>query len=108
MISRNTKTVSDSTVNHEDTYRDLLNGKLLECFSNGLSFTDIIVTTQTNLDGEDYLHAYIVFEGDINTLDPAKTLSISTALWLDAKEMGYSAIPIQSFVEKSEWLAANR
>ena len=91
----------------EDTFRDLIVAILRERFPDGFNFTDIIVEPRTDHDGETYLHTYIVFEGDIRKFDPAKTLGISTMLWPHSREMGYDAIPIQSYVEKSEWAAVN-
>ena len=91
----------------KDSFRDLITTILKERFPEGFNFTDIIVERRTSHDGESYIHTYIVFEGDIRKFDPAKTLGISTMLWPRSREMGYEAIPIQSFVEKSEWAAVN-
>ena len=61
-----------------------------------------------NFDGEDYIHTYIVVEGDFKKLDPAKTMGISTELWPEAKRMGYVGFPMQSYVKKSEWVRVAR
>ena len=92
----------------KETFRRLIAEMLKERFPDGLNFTDILVEPRVDQDGEKYLHSYILFQGDIKRLDPAKTLGMSTILWPHAREMGYEAIPIQSFVEKSEWEAENR
>ena len=89
-------------------YFTILQGILNERFSNEFNFTEIRVEPRIDHDGEDYLHTYIVFEGDWRKMDPGKTLGISTILWPEAMKMGYGAIPIQSFVEKSEWMAMQR
>ena len=89
-------------------YFTILQGILSDRFSDDFNFTEIRVEPLTDHDGEDYLHTYIVFEGDWRKLDPGKTLGISTILWPEAIRMGYEAIPIQSFVEKSEWMAMHR
>ena len=91
----------------EDEYRKLVEGILKERFPAGLIFANIIVEPSTSFDGEEYIHTYILFEGELKDLDPGKTLGISTRLWPDARRMGYPGIPIQSFVEKSEWTAVN-
>ena len=54
-------------------------------------------------EGRDYLHTYIVFDGNQNDLDPSWTMRLSGRVWQQAEELGFVAIPIQSFVEKSEW-----
>ena len=91
----------------EDEYRKLVEEILKERFPDGLNFANIIVEPSVNLDGEGYIHTYILFEGESKNLDPGKTLGISTRLWPNSKTMGYPGIPIQSFVQKSEWVAAN-
>ncbi len=91
----------------KDNYRHLVDQILKERFSDGFPFTDIIVEPSVNFDGEDYFHTYIIFEGEWKKLDTRKIMGISTELWPDSKEMGYPGIPIQSFVEKSEWVAVN-
>ncbi len=108
MTDKNTMMGPGSIHDPEDTFRGIVVEMLGERFPRDLIFVDIIVESRQDHDGEDYLHTYIVFDGDIKKLDPAKTLGIATDLWPRAREMGYSAIPIQSFVEKSEWMAANR
>jgi hypothetical protein len=107
MLSEFTNMRSDGSGSLEDEYRELVDEILKERFPDGFSFTKIIVEPSTNLDGEDYIHTYIVFEGELKNLDPGKTLGISTRLWPDARKMGYAGIPIQSFVKKSEWTAVN-
>ena len=51
----------------------------------------------------DYLHSYIVFDGNQENLDPTWTLSLSNSLWAQAEKLGYPGIPIQLFVRMSEW-----
>ena len=100
--------MSDATLDPSDIIASLVKGILKDRFPDGFVFDPIIVESRTDFDGEDYLHTHIVFEGDIKNLDPAKTLGISTMLWPHARKLGYPSIPIQSFVEKSEWMAVNR
>ena len=98
----------DGTVDPDGEFRILVRGIVRDRFPAGFDFTDIVVEPCIDQDGEKYIHTYIVFDGDIKMLDPGKTLGISTLLWPKARDMGFSAIPVQSFVEKSEWAAVSR
>ena len=76
---------------------------LSERFKDEFDFGPIVVMPRFDDDGEGYLHSYIVFRGDQKKLDPTWTLRLSNRLWARAEELGYPGIPIQLFVEKSEW-----
>lgn len=76
---------------------------LRERFNDDFEFGPIVVTPRYDHDGEEYLHSYIVFKGDQKKLDPTWTLGLSRQLWARAEELGYPGIPMQLFVEKSEW-----
>ena len=85
--------------------RDLIRKVLRERFADELDFGPIVVLPRFDDDGEEYLHSYIVFDGDQKKLDPTWTLRLSRRLWSRAEELGYPGIPIQLFVKKSEWPA---
>lgn len=72
-------------------------------FHDEFVFSPIIVEPRIDHDGDEDLHTYIVFDGDQKRLDPTWTASLSGRLWPHAEKLGFHAIPIQSFVEKSEW-----
>lgn len=83
--------------------------EMLEEHFNGLFvFNPIVVEVKTDHDDQDYLHAYIVFDGDFDKLDPGWTVDLSEKLWPHTRELGYPGIPIQSFVAKSEWKTLQR
>ena len=98
----------DGIVDPDGEFRIFVRGIVKDRFPTGLDFTDIVVEPCIDQDGEIYIHTYIVFDGDIKMLDPGKTLGISTLLWPKARDMGFGAVPVQSFVEKSEWAAVSR
>ena len=83
--------------------KEMLQCLLEERFKDEFEFGPIVVLPRFDHDGEEYLHSYIVFEGDQKKLDPTWTLGLSRRLWSRAEELGYPGIPIQLFVEKSEW-----
>ena len=88
--------------------RDLIRDVLRERFAGEIEFGPIVVLPRFDDDGEEYLHSYIVFDGDQEKLDPTWTLRLSRRLWSRAEELGYPGIPIQLFVEKSEWPALSK
>lgn len=98
--------VDEKTKKFEQTVRDLLQ----EQFSNEneFEFDPIVVVPRFDDDGQEYLHSYIVFQGDQKKLDPRRTLRLSSLLWSRAEELGYPGVPIQLFVKKSEWPALKK
>lgn len=76
---------------------------LEERFRDLFVFNPIIVEVKTDHEGDEYLHTYIVFDGEFDNLDPEWTGELSVKLWPRATALGYPAIPIQSYVAKSEW-----
>lgn len=83
--------------------KGMIRDMLSERFKDEFEFGPIVVTPRFDDDGEGYLHSYIVFYGDQKKLDPTWTLRLSNRLWSRSEELGYPGIPIQLFVEKSEW-----
>ena len=81
---------------------------LEEHFKDTLVFNPIVVEVKTDHEGDDYLHTYIVVDGDFDKLDPGWTIDLPGKLWPHARALGYPAIPIQSFVAKSEWKQLKR
>ena len=86
----------------------LLWGELHGRFEGELDFGPIVVLPRVDQDGDAYLHAYIVFEGDQDRLDPTWTLRLYSRLWPRSVELGYPGIPMQSYVAKSEWPALKK
>ena len=84
-------------------FGELIRALLEERFSEEFTFGPIVAIPRTDHDGQDYLHTYIVFDGDQKNLDPRWTLRLSGRVWPHAEQLGFPAIPIQSFVEQSEW-----
>lgn len=87
----------------EKEFEAIIRAKLDERFQDEFVFDSIWVQTELDLDGVCYLHAYIVFDGDQKKLDPAWTAALPRLLWPHAQELDCPGLPLQSFVEKSEW-----
>ena len=83
--------------------REVLRQMLNERFSDEFEFGPIVVIPRVDQDGEEYLHSYIVFQGDQKKLDPTWTLRLSNTLWPHSEALGYPGIPISLFVDRSEW-----
>ena len=92
----------------EDRYRQLVAQILEERFPEAFPSIEIILEPSVDFYGEDYIHTYVVVDGDFKKLDPAKALGISTMLWPESKEMGYVGFPMQSYIKKSEWVRTAR
>jgi hypothetical protein len=86
-----------------DKIADIIREMLTERFHDEFVFSPIVVEPRIDHDGDEYLHTYIVFDGDQKRLDPTWTAGLSGRLWPYAEKLGFHGIPIQSFVEKSEW-----
>ena len=88
--------------------RELLYEELQGRFNDELKFGPIVVLPGMDQDGDRYLHAYIVFDGDQKKLDPRWTMRLHEAMWPLSREFDYPAIPLSSFVAKSEWPSQRR
>ena len=69
----------------------------------GLTFEQILVIPKVDIDGDEYVHIYVVFDGDQKLLDPAWTVSLYTLITPCLLELGIMSPPSKSFVEKSDW-----
>jgi hypothetical protein len=86
----------------EKVFANEVRQMLDERFGDEFKFGPIEVWADQD-DDISFLRTYIVFEGDMNKLDPAKTMSMKRHLWTRATELGYPGVPLYSYVLKSEW-----
>ena len=91
-----------------DRVAGLVRQLLVERFGETFDFDPIIVERELDDDGDEYVHVYIVFDGDQDELDSSWTLGLSGQLWPHLVEMGFDNPPSKSFIEKSEWTANPR
>ena len=70
---------------------------------DGLAFDQVKVIPKVDHDGDEYLHIYVVFDGDQKLLDPDWTLSLYELVTPYLLELGVLNPPSKSFVEKSDW-----
>ena len=93
-----------TTLLDTDRIADLCRQLLSDRFGDTFVFDPIIVKREIDHDGDEYVHVYIVFDGDQNELDPSWTVGLNGRLWPHLVEMGFDNPPSKSFIEKSEWL----
>ena len=86
-----------------DEVADIVRQNLEEKFGDTLVFDPIEVRPEIDHDGDEYLHIYMVYDGDRKLLDPAWTLGFTGLIWQKLIELGVESVPTLSFVEKSEW-----
>ena len=86
----------------EEEFAEEIRQMLDERFGDEFEFGPIVVRTELD-DDMLFFRTYIVFDGDVNKLDPAKTSSLARHLWDLAVELEHPGIPLLSYVLKSEW-----
>ena len=69
----------------------------------GLAFDRVKVIPKVDIDGDEYVHIYVIFDGDQKLLDPGWTLRLYTLITPCLLELGIMSPPSKSFVEKSDW-----
>ncbi len=78
--------------------------KLTERFKDDFVFDPILVREEVDEYGDPYLHTYIVYDGDDSKWDTRWRLSLTRWVWPLSIELGYDNVPMQSYIEKSDWL----
>ena len=78
--------------------------KLTERFKDDFVFDPILVREEIDEYGKPYLHTYIVYDGDDSKWDARWRLSLTRWVWPLSIELGFDSVPIQSYIEKSDWL----
>ena len=88
-----------------DKVAKIVEDLLEERFGNedDLVFEQVRVIPKVDHDGDEYLHIYVVFDGDQKLLDPDWTLSLYELVTPYLLELGVLNPPSKSFVEKSDW-----
>ena len=85
------------------TIKGLLKEMLEQHFGDLFVFDPIVVEIRKDHDDIDYVHAYVVFDGDFEKLEPSWTVDLPEKLLPHSMAMGCPGIPEQSFIAKSEW-----
>ena len=83
----------------EELVRELLD----ERFGDQFVFDPIKVVPRIDHDGDEYLHIYIVFDGDQSLLDPDWTLELAGRITPLLMDLGSLNPPSKTFIERSDW-----
>lgn len=83
----------------EDFVRKDLEGRFQEEFV----FDPIIANPELDWWGDEFLHIYIIFDGEQKKLDSKWTLGIERRLLDHLPEHDWPPSPSHSFISKSEW-----
>ena len=83
----------------EDFVRKDLEGR----FKDEFVFDPIIANPELDWWGDEFIHIYIIFEGDQKKLDSKWTLGIERRLLDHLSEHDWPPSPGHSFISKSEW-----
>ena len=86
-----------------DEVANIVRQILEEKFGDTLVFDPIEVIPKVDHDGDEYLHIYMVYDGDAKLIDTAWSLGFYGLAQLKLIEIGVDTLPSASFVEKSEW-----
>ena len=77
---------------------------LYKQYDNGeFVFDPIFIKTRLDAYGDEYLHIYVIYDGDRAELNVKKRIRLSTLLNPVLDELGIPGVPSKSFLEKSEW-----
>ena len=74
-----------------------------EMFGDEFVFDPVVVNPEIDHYGDEFLHIYIVFDGDQKGLKPKLTLSLIDRLVGEMTEDEMPHVPGTSFIAKSEW-----
>ena len=83
----------------EGLVREDLEGR----FRDEFVFDPIIVNPELDHYGDEFLHIYIIFDGDQKKLDPKWTVGIERRLFQGLQEGELPHTPGHSFIERTEW-----
>ena len=73
-------------------------------FGDAYVFDPIVVIPKIDHDEVEYLHVYIVFDGDVDTIVKSRWLhSLYDRMRARLLELGIMSYTSESYVEKSEW-----
>ncbi len=72
-------------------------------FKDEFVFDPIIANPELDWWGDEFLHIYIIFDGDLKRLDAKWTIGIERRLLGHVPEVELLNTPGHSFISKSEW-----
>lgn len=86
-----------------DKVADILREAFKDRFEDEFVFDPITIEPRFDHEGDEYLKIYIVFDGDVENLDPGWTIGLRGAILDQTEEDEVFIVPSISFVGKKEW-----
>ena len=86
-----------------ETLAGLVKERLTDIYDGRIKFDPVIVENKTDFYGEDYLHVYVVFEGDEKLLESRQPSPFSRIIDPELDDFGVEKTPSHSYSKKSEW-----
>ena len=86
-----------------ETLAGLVKERLTALYDGKIKFDPVIVENKTDFYGEDYLHVYVVFDGDEKLLESKQPMPFSRIIDPELDEFGVEKTPSHSYSKKSEW-----
>ena len=86
-----------------DKVEGLVRKDLEGCFQDEFVFDPIIVNPELDHYGDEFLHIYIIFDGDQKKLDPKWTVGLERRILEDVPVDEVTRLPGHAFIPKSEW-----
>ena len=90
-------------VEAKEKVKTIVRNTLEKRFASDFIFDPIVVVSEIDEYGDDYLDIIIVFDGDQANLDPSWTSGLIGRIQPHLAAAGIEAFPVPSFVVKSEW-----
>lgn len=87
----------------KEKVKTIVRNALEKRFADDFIFDPIVVVPEIDEYGDDYLHIFIVFDGDQANLDPSWTGSLIGRIRPHMIDADIDAFPVPSFIIKSEW-----
>lgn len=81
----------------------IIRGHLARTFPKSVTFDPVLVEPIVDSLGEDNLHITVVCDGEVSLLDPTKLNAVSVAMSSQLDALGFHKIPIESYVDKTEY-----
>lgn len=71
-------------------------------FGNQLAIDEIRIVPRVGYFGDEYLHIYILFDGDGDLLDPTWLNGLYRRMRPEFLELGVTGIPVESYIDQAE------
>lgn len=82
---------------------DNITALLSDAFADTIAFGPIYVEPSVDPYGDDNIDIVVFYDGDYALMDPNKLNTVGTELWMRLKEIGFTNIPTESYIDMAEY-----